>query len=441
MVELRAYQREGVEFIKSRPFTLLADDMGLGKTVQAIIASKELSVEHILVLCPATLQANWIAEFEKFWPEVVPLRVTSKLKVFPSIAVASYDYAKLAKARFTRDYDFVVLDEAHYLKNRKSSRAKAVLGKGGIVSKAKRVVAMTGTPVEKSIADVWAILYSQKVTKLDYYRFAYTYCDIERTPFGEIIKGTKASALPEIKKMLAPVALRREKADVAKDLPELAFFSMQVDGHTVNLSKDMPNLNSKLIKAEAIKKLVGQIGKPIESMTYNDFQKHGASFMELNHYNALAKVPETVALAKLRLEESNDNKVVVFTNFSLALERILDGLQGFGAVCLCGDMSADSRGAAVIRFQNDKSCRVIICNIATAGAGITLTASDYELFNDVSFSATANAQAIARCHRIGAVNDVTAIALTLSDNKIDAKIFNLVHEKMKASEDFLKLLK
>lgn len=430
MYTLRPYQREAVEVIKSNKFSLIADEVGLGKTFTAIQAAKELGAVKILVLCPAALTANWISEFAKFWPDVEPLRVTSALRVFPNIAVASYDYAKLAKARFIREYDYVILDEAHGYRSHKSARTRAILGKGGVLSKAARVVALTATPIEKSAADLWPLLYSQKVVKDTFYQFIYRYCEIQKTPFADVIKGTRDDRLEEFKALLNPVMLRRMKKDVEKDLPELNFYSVVVEPGKVDLANDMPNMTKKLNAAAMVKEAVGIVSKSLEYMTYADLTKHGAAFMEINHYNALSKVDATIRLAKERLEETATNKVVIFSNFTKPINKIAEGLKEYGANIIDGSTAKSRVGEIVHAFQNDDSRRALVCNIAAAGAGLTLTAADYELFNDISLSATANTQALGRCHRIGTKADVSAVAVTLSDNGVDKRIFQLVKGKM-----------
>ena len=230
MNDLYPYQRAGVAWLAQQKTALLADEMGLGKTAQAIMAAAEIGAHRIGVVCPASLRLNWRREFDRWWPDWLER---------PLLYVESYD--KVARHCWREpNFDLLIVDEAHYAKTPTAARTKALYGKSadgsGLVSKAKRTWLLTGTPAPNNPAELWTHLRALRpeiVTGANgkpaaYWSFAKRYCHTFDNGFGlQIGKGRR---LDELKKIIAPFILRRTKAEVLQDLPEVRFDVLPLDG-------------------------------------------------------------------------------------------------------------------------------------------------------------------------------------------------------------------
>ena len=234
MIPLYPYQEKGVPFLVERDFALLADEMGLGKTPQAIRAADDILAENILVLCPAVVRVNWKREFEAFgtFDRNYTVVLKGKNPIKPGVVICSYDlasrpgvYGKLKKMNF----DLVILDEGHYLKNRTSQRTKAVFGakcKGGGLAGSKTWL-LSGTPAPNNPSEIWPMLAFAGVWVKDYWSFVHSFCTGYEHDYGFKITGTKNVAT--LRNLLKPIMLRRKKMDVAHDLPSIRFEDVYVE--------------------------------------------------------------------------------------------------------------------------------------------------------------------------------------------------------------------
>jgi len=212
------YQKAGIAYAIDKNATLLADEMGLGKTIQAIgvINAKE-DIKKVIIVCPASLKINWQRELEKWL--VKPLTVGIAGKKFPEadIIIINYDILKKYQANLEKqNWDLIVMDEAHYVKNSKAARSKVAKE---IAEKAKNKILITGTPIANRPAELWHLLHILNPQKWDnFFNFAKRYCDAERTSYGWDFSG--ASNLKELQNLLREnVMVRRLKKDVLTELP------------------------------------------------------------------------------------------------------------------------------------------------------------------------------------------------------------------------------
>ncbi len=176
------YQREAIEFALARPGVLIADEPGLGKTIEAIgVFNADPSISSVLVLCPASLKLNWQREFEKWAVRNVSIGIASG-KCFPETEVVVCNYDIAAKHRNVidgRQWDLLIADEAHYLKNPKAVRTGTVLGGGEYLPIiARRRFFMTGTPIVNRPRELWAIVRALDTMGLGLYQreFEERYC-------------------------------------------------------------------------------------------------------------------------------------------------------------------------------------------------------------------------------------------------------------------------
>lgn len=421
------HQREGIDFLlRPRPYrgALLADDMGLGKTRQAIIAAHEAHpYGRILIVCPASVKLNWEREIHA----VLGAQHVSILGRDAELArwtIINYDRLRSHKTELSsEDWDCLILDEAHYLKNRHSQRSLLVLGgehrprkRGklppgrirGLVERAERVILLTGTPITNRPLDLFPLLRAiGHPLGDDLMRYAVRYCAAFQTEWGWDMGG--ASHLDELHEQLGDVLLRRCKDEVL-DLPPKLRTYMPVEVDLVAYRKvwlDYVQMLAKRKRRVPRALLLAEVAK-------------------LRHAAALAKVPAAIAHVESVLEA--DAKVIVFTCHTAVVEALM---QRFGAqaVRLTGAESAAQRQDAVDAFQHDPEVRVFVGNLVAAGVGVSLTAATQVLFVDYSFVPAEHLQAEDRPYRIGQQNAVTVTYLS-AVGTLDEEIERLLAQKL-----------
>lgn len=419
MEELRPYQIAGAQWLAQKKLALLADDMGLGKSAQSITAADSIGAQKLLVLCPAVARINWDREFRKFSSVNRQFHiVTSGKDPLPrdKSIICSYDLAVRLFAKNaweTLHFDVVIIDEAHFLKNYEAKRTKVVLGKDGLVRKAHRVWALTGTPMPNHPGELWTLLYTFGVTKLKYLEFVEQFCAFApfsgpRDPMMQIVGANKA-AIPKLKELLSTIMLRRNREG---NLPPISFSDIVVDGGNVELpEKDLQKLGDWENHPDPIKLLEAMAG----------------SVSTLRRLVGLQKIAPIVEMVREELE-SGPGKIVIFAVHTDVVDRIYEGLREFLPVRLYGATRPDQRQAAVDRFQSDPRARVFVGNILAAGTAITLVASDKVIFAEQDWVPANNAQAAKRCHRIGQTRPVTVRFVGLAGS-IDEKIASIVRRK------------
>ncbi|MNK57192.1 RNA polymerase-associated protein RapA [compost metagenome] len=424
---LFTHQREGIEFLlRPRPYrgALLADDMGLGKTRQALIAAHEAHPRgRMLVVCPASLKLNWEREIHA----VLGAQEVSVLGRDEGLArwtIVNYDRLRSHQTELdSEDWACLILDEAHYLKNRHSQRSLLVLGgehrprkRGtlppgrirGLVERAERVILLTGTPITNRPLDLFALLRAiAHPLGDDLLRYAVRYCAAFQTEWGWDMGG--ASHLDELHDRLRDVLLRRSKDEVL-DLPPKLRTYMPVEVDLVAYRKvwlDYVQLLAKRKRRVPRALLLAEVAK-------------------LRHAAALAKVPAAIAHVEAVLEAGE--KVIVFTCHTGVVEALMRRF-GPSAVRLTGEDGPAQRQAAVDAFQNDPEVRLFVGNLVAAGVGVSLTAATQVLFVDYSFVPAEHLQAEDRPYRIGQSNAVTVTYLSALGT-LDEEIERLLAQKL-----------
>ncbi len=219
------YQKAGINFALKHDGVLIGDEMGLGKTVQAIGVINSEKPKTTLIVCPSSLKINWRKELERWL--TIPYRIhvlqgKDQFPTFPEIVIMNYDIlAKFQKQIRSVEWDLLVADEAHYMKNPKAQRTIALLGKGKEVSplKAKRKILLTGTPITNRPIEIFPLVsYLWPNVFSNLFHFAKRYCDAYQNGHGWDFTG--ASNLGELQNLLRSNGMiRRLKADVLKELP------------------------------------------------------------------------------------------------------------------------------------------------------------------------------------------------------------------------------
>lgn len=417
-MEYLPFQRAGVAYAANKPFALIADEMGLGKTIQALGLINLKGFKKVLIVCPASLKGNWERECQKWLVGGQTVGVVSSEWTQTDIAIINYDILKKFQTPIhAENWDLLVCDEAHYLKNSKALRTIAVVGGGKTRQKAitaGQTLFLTGTPILNRPEELWTTLKFFGVFK-NWQQFVVRYCAGKRGRWGWETDG--ATNLQELNDILRDkIMVRRLKADVLTELPpkQRRIITLKAAG-------------------DVKKTVAGQFGvaKKYGFELNADLSGTGPLFEQM------AKERKSIGDAKVsfacdyiyELLEGGLESIVVFAHH----KSVLDGLQTYlnskdiSTSRIDGGVKAELRQAEVDKFQT-KTTRVFLASIKAAGVGITLTRSSYVLFVEPSWTPADLKQAEDRTHRIGQTNAVQ-IDYLVFENSLDEYILSLVIKK------------
>ena len=434
---MRPYQLYGFRWLSTLAQAgfggILADEMGLGKTVQmlAFMEQQKRGGESrpSLVVCPASLVYNWKEEAQRFTPELsVELLAGSQQARKPvlekmagedhaDLYVTSYDTLKRDITSY-KDTEFadVVLDEAQFIKNRSTAAAKAVK----VLSAANRF-ALTGTPIENRLSELWSIF--------DFLMpgFLYTAPEFSSRYEVPIMKQHDEEATQKLADMTSPFILRRRKADVLKDLPEKLeetqsqameedqrkLYDAQVVRTKELLSGSEPSQEDKLRILAEITRLRQLCCDP--SLLFSDYE--GSSTKRL----------ACKELVQRAIEEGH--RMLIFSQFTSMLDLLAKDLEkeGIGFYTLTGATPKAERLRLVNEF-NSGDVPVFLISLRAGGTGLNLTGADLVVHYDPWWNLAVQDQATDRAHRIGQTRDVTVIKLIASDT-IEERILKLQDTK------------
>jgi len=433
---LRPYQRAGVEWMQglaSRGMGgILADDMGLGKTLQTLSFLYAVGGRS-LVVCPSSLVHNWVAEAEKFTPELkaVAIEGPDREKTLTEhhdadLFVTSYALLRRDEAIWSaREFDVVILDEAQHIKNPEAQVSQAAHRLRGT-----HRFALTGTPVENSVQDLWSIA-----------RFALPGYLGNRERFAErFVKPLSANDPPaavreRLSRRLRPVVLRRLKSEVARDLPEkieqVVYCELKPKQREV-YSKLLRESKASLLEAGGGRKRMLALTALLRlRQTCCDLRLLGLQGLEEDEASVKAEV-----LGEL-LDEAVEggHRVLVFSQF-VGMLQLLVGELATKRIDFCYlDGSTKDRASVVRRFQSG-AAPVFLISLKAGGVGLNLTAADTVIHVDPWWNPAVEAQATDRAHRIGQGRVVTSYKLITRDT-VEEKILSLQNRKRDLTESLL----
>jgi SNF2 family DNA or RNA helicase len=444
---LRSYQQHGLNWLcflrKYGLSGILADDMGLGKTIQtlsAILACHETGqIDASLVVCPASVTAVWKQEVERWCEGVKPVILTAHnrdkyMRDFPPRTVAIASYAMVARSADQlgqRVWNYLVLDEAHRVKNHTTASAKACKA-----LLARHKLAVTGTPIQNRLQDVWSLYDSIMPGHL-----GKDVASFQRRFGTPIEKQKDEAAADRLRKRIDPFKLRRLKTEVAADLPSL---HQQV--LSVNLLPAQRTLYRDLVHQiipEGIEALrdPGRRGSPLVALE---------SLLRLRQVCAHPKLLDRslpLLGTSAKFDELRDllddllrakHKTLVFTQWKqmgdLICEHLRDEQIPHGM--LDGSVPTERRAALVRDFQRKDGPPVLVVSLLAGGEGITLTEADTVIMYDRWWNPAVEDQAIARAHRIGQQRPVSAYILE-SKNTIEQRLATMLGAKKGLAEDLI----
>lgn len=432
---LREYQKTGYRWMKTLAAYsfggILADDMGLGKTVQVIavlLSLKEEKTEPSLIVCPASLVYNWESELEKFAPSLkrsVAAGTAQKRRQELSdcqqadVVITSYDLLK-RDIEWYEDLHFTMqfIDEAQYIKNQTTQVAKAVKA-----VKASVKFALTGTPIENRLSELWSIF--------DYLMpgLLYTYRKFKEDMEAPIVQEQDEISLKRLQRMIRPFILRRLKKEVLRELPdkleEVVYSKMEGEQQKLyaanlkNLKDSLENQTEEEIKTGKLE-ILAELTKLRQlccdpALCYQNYQGGSAKLQ--------------VCLDLIENAVAGGHKILLFSQFTSMLARIEEKLRTFGIsyYILTGKTPKTKRRQLVEQFNQDAT-PVFLISLKAGGTGLNLTAADIVIHYDPWWNLAAQNQATDRAHRIGQQHVVTVYKL-IAKNSIEEKILKLQETK------------
>ena len=430
--KLRGYQKKGLAWLQflenARVGGCLADDMGLGKTVQvlaSLLARHQKAKTPSLIVVPKSLVGNWIKEAAKFTPSLkVHAYVGSSRKkvrlmdydlLVTTYGTLRHDVLDLLEIKFTT----VILDEAQAIKNPRSQAAKACR-----LIRSEHRLAITGTPIENSLDELWSIFEFLNPGMLG------TFDD-----FSANGRDADDGWLDMLSRSLQPLMLRRTKEQVLKELPKKTEQVIEVE------------LSSK--EQEAYDELLdyyrGVLSQKIEEVGFGRAKIHvleallrlrqAACHPGLIDADRMDAPSSKVDALMEKLEEvvAAGHKALVFSQFTTLLEIVRRRLEKSKIRHAYLDGQTRDRQGVCDDFQSDPGLSVFLISLKAGGCGLNLTASDYVFILDPWWNPAVESQAIDRSHRMGQKNPVFAYRL-ITSGTVEEKIVALKAEKKKLAD-------
>lgn len=441
---LRDYQKVGVNWLysiyKCDLGCILADEMGLGKSIQTICFLKAVLKEKkdakILIVCPTSLVYNWEKEFTKFGSELKYITISDNKEKRTSIIkdsnynifITSYGLLRNdIKEYQDKCFEICIIDEAQYIKN---YQAKMTLSLKSLNAKIR--IALTGTPIENSVIELWSIFdflmpgYLNSVKK---FHEKYHISDIKKEDLER---------LESLNKQIAPFILRRKKNEVYKDLPD------KIEN---NIYLDLPEAQKKLYVSvlkdteKEIENLVGTVGfksaqfKILTLLTRLREICIAPSVIYENYEDEEIKITKLIEMLK---DYAKDNhKVLVFSSFKRVLDLVKTHLtkNHISFYSIDGSVKGKERLPLVDKFNEDDTTCFLI-TLKSGGTGLNLTSADIVIHLDIWWNPQAENQATDRAHRIGQTKKVLVNRL-IARGTIEERIIELQNKKRLLSDNLI----
>ena len=447
---LRPYQKTGFQWLKTldnyRFGGILADDMGLGKTIQVIsmlVSYKENQEENkktSLVVSPSSLALNWKNEIEKFAPElnikVISGNANQRKEIINEIErydviVTSYDLLKrdieiYKEKNYT--FRFIIADEAQYLKNNNAKNAKAIKQ-----IKADSRFALTGTPIENSLAELWSIF--------DFVMpgYLFSYKKFKSTYETAIVKDNDEDAIKKLKMLIEPFVLRRTKKEVLTELPE----------KTITVLKNEMGEEQRKIYLSYLVRTKQELQDEINSNGYERSQIkilaaltrlrqiccHPSLFID-NYKEPCSKLEQCMEILEDGITAGH--KILLFSSYTSMFEIIEKELKNRNIKYfkLTGATKVDERVDLVDEFNQNDEIKVFLISLKAGGTGLNLIGADMVIHYDPWWNISAENQATDRAYRIGQKNNVQVYKLITKDS-IEEKIYDLQQRKATLTDNML----
>lgn len=438
---LRHYQADGLKWLSTMTEfgfgACLADDMGLGKTVQVIalldVLSSRRKVKSLLVV-PASLMGNWQRELERFLPNIKHLLIFNKKDMIPVDVLNEYDivittYGMVARLEELQKekWDLLILDEAQAIKNPSTKRTKVIKER-----EAGGRIALTGTPIENNLADLWSLIDFLNKGLLGSIK-----------EFKSFIKhlNEEHKDYRRLRKMISPFILRRLKTDksIAGDLPdkvEIKTYAGLSKKQVALYNKVLKDLTKSIEESEGIQRkglVLGSIMKFKQICNHPDHYS-GEGEYKISHSGKFETLEEICTTIHEKRE-----KLLIFTQFremTGPLSEFLEEVFQRKGLVIHGGTSVKKRAEIVERFQNDDLVPYMVLSLKAGGVGLNLTAANHVVHFDRWWNPAVENQATDRAFRIGQDKNVM-VHKFIAKGTIEERIDEMIDEKIALSDDVL----
>lgn len=435
---LRTYQQQGIQWLydlKNMNLNgILADDMGLGKTLQVLVfyeqyVSKE---KPSLIVCPSSLMYNWMSEIEKFKIDGDAVCVTGTQDVRKDIIkenhelyITTYDYLRRdVELYMSMEFEYIVLDEAQFIKNPKTKNAQSVKS-----LKSRHRLALTGTPIENGLSELWSIF--------DFLLPGYLYSlNYFTKNFEKPIQMGDDKRQAQLQKLVSPFILRRTKKQVLKDLPDkvekdlwLNFSPEEKQLYLANLAQVNEQLQQQLELEQVDSILILAMMTRLRQICCEPRMLYENYTGESTKFKMCLDLIETL--------KENDKKVLLFSSFTSIFDSFIEEFdrRGIKYHMITGAVDKKKRKEEVDAFQNDDS-NVFLISLKAGGTGLNLTKAQAVIHFDPWWNVSAQNQATDRAYRIGQTKNVLVYQL-LMKNTIEEKIYEMQKRKKAMSDLFV----
>lgn len=426
--ELFDYQKTGVNFALFKEGAIIADEMGLGKTLQAltvaILKKRIFNFERTLIICPASLKAQWKAEIEKFSNEkaivvegVPDIRMEIYRDTDAHFIIINYETV-LRDFNVINKYaaDFIILDEAQRIKNYDTKTAQAIKQ-----LKKKHALVITGTPIENRLIDLYSIVqFVDPYFLAPLWEFSYQHCYFDNKMQNKIIGYYNLS---QLKKRMSNLLIRREKRNVMKELPNVQQLTVPVKLHPeqsyyhASYGRAIGKILNKKFKTQfdmqRLMMLLNSMRRVCNSTFLIDKEtNYSPKLIELKH----------ILEEKMNLKNSN-RKIIIFSEWVTThhlLGELLRDLN-IGYVELTGKVPVKKRGEIIKKFEEDEDCQVFLSTEA-GGAGLNLQVADTVINFELPWNPAKKNQRIGRIDRLGQKNNKLTVINFITHDSIEMKI-------------------
>lgn len=442
---LRNYQKDGVKWLytlyKCDLGGILADEMGLGKSIQTICFIKQILKEKkdakIMIVCPTSLVYNWKKEFDKFAPELKYTTVAeTKLKRKEimnhfndyNVFITSYGLIRNDNDEYeNKEFELCVIDEAQAIKNYQANMTKEIKK-----IKARTKMALTGTPLENSVLELWSIFdfimpgYLNSILK---FKENYGIKDVDEQSLEKLTK---------LNYQIKPFILRRKKNEVTKDLPD------KIEN---NVYLELPDMQ-KAIYLKVLKESKEEMDELIRS---EGFQKARFKILQLlmklrqicidpnilysNYKEESIKMEKLIEVVKNYV--SDNHKILIFSSFKTVIDRVKEKFEkeNISSYVISGEVKSKTRMELVDKFNSDDT-NCFLITLKSGGTGLNLTGADIVIHLDIWWNPQVENQATDRAHRIGQKNKVTVIKF-ITKGTIEERILELQNKKKILSDNLI----
>lgn len=440
---LRGYQKTGYRWLRNMSEHgfggILADDMGLGKSLQVIAFLQSMAASNhkpTLIVCPASLVYNWGAEFDKFADGLTYILMVGSAStrslilaedLKDTVVITSYDLLRRDIEDYSKiDFFCQIIDEAQYIKNHNTQVAHAVKSVN-----AETRFALTGTPIENRVSELWSIF--------DYLMpgYLYSYQRFNREFEKPIMNSKEEAASTRLRAMIRPFVLRRLKRDVLTELPDKLEenYVCQMTGEQERLYRaHVDRLRILLDKQSDEEFKKGKI-EILSELTKLRQLCCDPSLLYDNYKDASIKTEMCMNL----IEDAIDggHKILLFSQFTSMLDILTAELdkRDISFYLLTGQTPKQTRARMVKDFNEDDT-KVFCISLKAGGTGLNLTAADIVIHFDPWWNIAVQNQATDRAHRIGQQNVVTVYRL-VAKNTIEERIIELQDQKSRLADSLL----